>query len=629
MCHINSVYSFRDTGKSWRRNNAMKNLFNAQFLAVIDVIFLVELMGQSYCCPVLCNCSGYVVDCSNRNLTTVPLNIPDGIRTLLLNGNQIREIRNNQFSNYNSIKQLDLSDCEIEKLNSNSFHGLFNLKKLYLSDNKISSLPNYLLNGLDLNLFSISRNLLKDLNPFAFDGNLTSLYANQLSIEYLQPKLIDNLKTSLKILHINYNKKSLKIPLGFFAGTVLSELSLKGNGFKDITFLDGSEMSDGRLDLSDNDLSDKIWSVFDRVQSIKDLVLDNVGIKEIGSVPQYASLQSLSLQRNSIRQIRDNDFKFGGNLGAIDLQNNAITGIQSTTFKHNKNLTIIELSNNQVEFFDFTLFDFNRLLRRLLLRNNFLRNIPVKYQYYIKIYRGELDITNNRLHCNCQLQWLKDFLFSLMLRDRNRYKIGSCSSPSNFIFLSRQHKLKCIRPKIENFKLNSVHGGIEFSCSGFGDPVPDISVQISPLANATGSFNGSASYKGVVKTGCSTLLLFRCIAQSDAGNVSKNSSFETEACPKDMTTLTHVDRITLSSSNATQPPVLGPGDDEEGTKNVAGIVIGVTIPILAIAVLIIAVIYWHKYGSRKRKVQINRQGAMRNHDHKQNGNRTVTITPAV
>ncbi|CAD5116219.1 unnamed protein product [Dimorphilus gyrociliatus] len=605
----------------------MKDLLNFHLLAIIDVLLFVELMGFATCCPILCNCSGFVVDCSYRNLTTVPLNIPDGIRTLLLNGNQIKEIGNNQFSTYNSIKQLDLSNCKIEKLSSTSFHGLYNLKKLYLADNKISSLPNYLLKGLDLNLFSISRNLLKDLNPLAFDGNLTSLYANQLSIERLQRKLIDNLKASLKVVHINYNTKPLNMPLGFFTGTSLSELSLKGNHFKDIEFLYGLEMSEGRMDLSDNEISDRAWNVLYRVTGIKDLLLNNIGLTEISNRYQSESLQFIGLQKNSIREIRDNDFKFGRNLGAIDLQYNAITGIQSTTFKHNKNLTIIELSNNQIEFFDFALFDVNRLLRRLLLRNNFIRSVPITYQHYLKLYKGELDITNNKLHCNCQLQWLKDYLLSIDLRQRRRFKIGVCSTPSNFELLSRRHELKCIVPKIEIFTIEQILNGIEFFCTGFGDPLPDISVQISPLANITVLFKGSANYKGVVKTGCSTLLLFRCIAKNDAGNAFKNSSLKSEACPTVMTTTADTDIVT---SNITRSPfVVGSGSGEESGRNIAGIVIGVIVPVLAVIVVILAVIYWYKYGSRKRKVQINRHGAVRNHDHKQNGNRTVTITPAV
>ncbi|CAF1023774.1 unnamed protein product [Rotaria sordida] len=115
-------------------------------------------------CPNECSCKHSYdltynyVNCSNRQLNKIPLNIPYSTTHLYLNNNQIKLIENNltylinlkylslannyleylsnnHFSTMINMEYLDLSSNHIQNIESKTFSNMINLKKLYLHNN--------------------------------------------------------------------------------------------------------------------------------------------------------------------------------------------------------------------------------------------------------------------------------------------------------------------------------------------------------------------------------------------------------------------------------------------------------------------------------------------------------------
>ena len=115
-------------------------------------------------CPNECSCKhsydlkNNYLNCSYRQLNSIPLNIPYSTTHLLLNNNHIKLINNSfkyltklkylslsnnnleylskdLFSQINEIEYLDLSSNYIEYIQSRTFSNMFYLRQLYLHDN--------------------------------------------------------------------------------------------------------------------------------------------------------------------------------------------------------------------------------------------------------------------------------------------------------------------------------------------------------------------------------------------------------------------------------------------------------------------------------------------------------------
>ena len=76
----------------------------------------------------------------NKQLTTIPDDIPANVEHLKLSDNRITEIKANVFSNFEKLIVLDLSSNLIANMEDGAFNGLESLQYLYLQNNKISAL---------------------------------------------------------------------------------------------------------------------------------------------------------------------------------------------------------------------------------------------------------------------------------------------------------------------------------------------------------------------------------------------------------------------------------------------------------------------------------------------------------
>uniref|UniRef100_A0A8C2A0U1 Leucine rich repeat containing 17 n=1 Tax=Cyprinus carpio TaxID=7962 RepID=A0A8C2A0U1_CYPCA len=107
------------------------------------------------------------LDCSNRDLKTVPADIPLDIVRLDLSRNNIKQLRPKEFVNVKDLKLLNLSGNSLENISKAAFMGLLYLGELDLSNN---SLRNFQYDVLE-DLYFLRKLSLED-NPWICDYNI-------------------------------------------------------------------------------------------------------------------------------------------------------------------------------------------------------------------------------------------------------------------------------------------------------------------------------------------------------------------------------------------------------------------------------------------------------------------------
>lgn len=100
-------------------------------------------------CPSQCVCEGSVINCSGRQLTEIPTNLPLYTTILKLSDNHIRRLpANGLFKRLKHLISLDLKRNQIEVIEDSAFVGANNLNELILSENKIRRLTSKSFIGL-------------------------------------------------------------------------------------------------------------------------------------------------------------------------------------------------------------------------------------------------------------------------------------------------------------------------------------------------------------------------------------------------------------------------------------------------------------------------------------------------
>jgi hypothetical protein len=144
-------------------------------------------------CPTECSCkhsfdlTNYFVNCSNRQLFQIPLNIPYSTTHLFLDNNRIKLI-NNSLTYLTNLKYLSLANNYLEYLSNNEFFMMIKIENLDLSSNYIQNIrPKTFSNLLNLKKLYLHNN---PWIPKFYNGNVEFqsnkrlvllTYANELS----------------------------------------------------------------------------------------------------------------------------------------------------------------------------------------------------------------------------------------------------------------------------------------------------------------------------------------------------------------------------------------------------------------------------------------------------------------
>uniref|UniRef100_UPI00358F796E phospholipase A2 inhibitor-like isoform X1 n=2 Tax=Myxine glutinosa TaxID=7769 RepID=UPI00358F796E len=117
-----------------------------------------------------CLCNDAIVDCRDKVLTTVPSNILNTTKTLILQLNIIEQLSITAFANLEHLKFLDLSWNYLRSLPLGVFDQTFNLEHLDLRQNGMKRLPAGLFDHTPLlHTLSVSHNLLSSIPSHLID----------------------------------------------------------------------------------------------------------------------------------------------------------------------------------------------------------------------------------------------------------------------------------------------------------------------------------------------------------------------------------------------------------------------------------------------------------------------------
>ncbi|CAI9728720.1 uncharacterized protein LOC115215701 isoform X4 [Octopus vulgaris] len=351
---------------------------------LISVCILLVYANQTDVCEAICKCLKHsTIDCTNRNLTSIPQAIPADVVTLRLEGNKIANIENGSLEGLDTLKTLFLGNNMITNIEDGSWKGLSKLQNLYLEDNKIDNIDGAF-KGLDnLHILELRNNTITtiDERSFQFLHNLKEIYLDSNNITYIEKETFKGL----------YNLKELRLPSNHI-------VTIDESWFQDLTNLTS-------LHLAYNEIRNIENGSFKNLDQLEELGLDGNGITNIGNGfwQHLQNLKRLNLAYNEISNIEEGKFENLDSLKKLDLSENRIKKIGDDSWQHLQNLTKLTLSMNQISNIGESSFKNLVNLEELNLKNNEIKEYQDgAFSFLSSIIK--IDLSGNKdMVCGCHL----------------------------------------------------------------------------------------------------------------------------------------------------------------------------------------------------------------------------------
>lgn len=374
-----------------------------------DPIAQTDACPEDSNCPSDCYCEGGTVDCSHRELTEIPLDLPKTTKRLLLNDNFITSIPAfGLFNRLPDLQSLDLSRNQISSIEEGAFEGATSILEITLAENEVTDVNKKLFLGL-INLKTLS------------------LYSNQISC--VTPGAFDSL-VSLHSLNLISNPFNCNCHMAWFADW----LRTKG-------FTTGGPRCANPPHLRDRPIHALPTHDFRCTgDNTEGCLGDNYCPPECtctGTVVRcsHASLQAipsgipretseLYLDVNEIRVIDTDRLRHLKSLSRLDLSNNKITVLPPNVFASLNRLATLIVSYNKLQCIQEKAFAGLKNLRILSLHGNDISMIP-EGAFDDKQSITHLAIGSNPFYCNCNLRWLSQWVKA----DYIEPGIAKCAEP--------------------------------------------------------------------------------------------------------------------------------------------------------------------------------------------------------
>ena len=271
--------------------NRLKSVYSFTFngLYVLSELSLAENEISRVDDTAFKNCSNLQGLHLNGNLLTeVPraASTLRSLKTLHLNDNGIKTIRNTSFAGLQHLTSLRLSGNEIKNLTRGTLKELPSLRELDLSWNRISSLDHGVFDDAPtLRSISLENNFLIDINGLFMNlNNLNNLNVSKNKITWFDYALIPRSLVKLDVRH--------------------NEIESLGNYFE----------LESALQLQEFDVSYNL-------------------IKEISSSAIPNKIERIDLSHNRIRTIHQFSFMAKNNISFVDLRNNSLQSLDINAFR--------------------------------------------------------------------------------------------------------------------------------------------------------------------------------------------------------------------------------------------------------------------------------------------------------
>ncbi|KAH0616849.1 hypothetical protein JD844_028277 [Phrynosoma platyrhinos] len=273
-------------------------------LLLISTLLIGKLVAER--CPQICICDRikYQVMCLNKNLTEVPVNIPQVTQRFDLRGNKIKVIPAGTFLPIPYLTHLNLQRCKVERIEEGAFRGLGRLVYLNLASNNIAFIYQESFDGLSsLRQLMLENNRIEEIMPGAFGqlGFLSFLNLARNSLVYLPDMVFQGLQL-IKWINLSHNSLNVLANEAFGGLPTLRRLSLDYN---ELQFLPTDALSrlsgTNRLDLGHNPIA-YIGEEAIEMASLKQLFLDNMALQDVSHRAFIKSplLHTLDMHNNQL-----------------------------------------------------------------------------------------------------------------------------------------------------------------------------------------------------------------------------------------------------------------------------------------------------------------------------------------
>ncbi|CAI9728721.1 uncharacterized protein LOC115215701 isoform X4 [Octopus vulgaris] len=412
---------------------------------LISVCILLVYANQTDVCEAICKCLKHsTIDCTNRNLTSIPQAIPADVVTLRLEGNKIANIENGSLEGLDTLKTLFLGNNMITNIEDGSWKGLSKLQNLYLEDNKIDNIDGAF-KGLDnLHILELRNNTITtiDERSFQFLHNLKEIYLDSNNITYIEKETFKGL----------YNLKELRLPSNHI-------VTIDESWFQDLTNLTS-------LHLAYNEIRNIENGSFKNLDQLEELGLDGNGITNIGNGfwQHLQNLKRLNLAYNEISNIEEGKFENLDSLKKLDLSKNRITKIGDDSWQHLQNLKKLTLSMNQISNIGESSFKNLVNLEELNLKNNEIKEYQDgAFSFLSSIIK--IDLSGNKdMVCGCHLPKLIERISET--DNRSVTVLGDCigAGTNPIKFTHTEKPSHCITQTI-NFESIQCHVCSKINCT--------------------------------------------------------------------------------------------------------------------------------------------------------------------
>ncbi|XP_030844051.1 toll-like receptor 3 [Strongylocentrotus purpuratus] len=346
------------------------------------------------------------------------------LSVLDFNRNELKNLYPLVFSNLTKLKQFSFSfnELPIGEIQPDFFEGMNALKVLAINNNRVRQInPNNQTWTVDLSEFNLSGNLFTKISAAVFRGlgNLTFLDMSSnihlYSFELTAFSGLDNIQT-IYLNGSNILVMELYAPL-------LRSLSLNSLGsglhsfrpgilFQYLQSLHNLDMIASKLVLYDILNATANASLFDGLFNLKHLDLSSnyFPILQSGIFQQLSVAQELNLDYCKITNLHP--FVFSGleSLQKLSLNGNNIQHIHDDVLSGLGQIKSISFDGNRINFLEELMFSNNWKLTNLSLANNRLTRLSQSTFKPIFSSILSLNLSMNPIDCNCDLQWLIDWL---------------------------------------------------------------------------------------------------------------------------------------------------------------------------------------------------------------------------
>lgn len=315
----------------------------------------------------------------------------------------LKTLKIDDFKDAKELKELNVTHNEIQTLSPNVFIYASNIEVIDLSDNRITDMSDYSFDNIPkLKILILSNNLIKVFDFHTGPLNLQVLMIGNNSLTNLDENL---LRQSIFLTELSINDNKLNISkLNVNDGLIDFDMSnnptavlLKSKNLKiknsNVTVLHIHKAT-VTIDASEN----RIRSIVVDPQNVLiELNLSRNNCSAMYNLTALTLVQKLDLSFNQIRDFNLTSFSNMAQLKELNLENSGLKVIDFGLFSHQRNLEWLDISYNDLRDVDFNMLTAS--INYLYIEGNALTNIDLSDVGITLPHLLVLGLSNNKFSC--------------------------------------------------------------------------------------------------------------------------------------------------------------------------------------------------------------------------------------